>query len=142
MELSQSVKLKASAAEVWSYVSDFYNYAEWQPHIASIERGEKDGERVVHMKRGNTVLDRVVERDEASRKLSYGLVPGQPTPPGVPKLEDMLATFVVADAGGKAEVAYTISVTVPDEIRPMAEKGIGADIAGALQGLKDRFGEA
>lgn len=142
MELSQSVKLKAPTAEVWSYVSDFYNHAEWQPHIASIERGEKDGERLVHMKRGNTVLDRVVERDEAGRKLSYGLVPGQPTPPGVPKLEDMLATFVVADAGGKAEVSYTISVTVPDEIRPMAEKGIGGDISGALQGLKDRFGEA
>lgn len=142
MELSQTVSLKAPAAEVWAYVSDFYNYAEWQPHIASIDRGETEGERVVHMKRGNTVLDRVVERDEAGRKLSYGLVPGQPTPPGVPKLDDMLATFVVADTNGQSAVTYTISVTVPDEIRPMAEKGIGADISGALQGLKDKFGEA
>lgn len=142
MEVTQSVKLKASAADVWDYVNDVYRHAEWQPHIASIERGEKDGERVVHMKRGNTVLDRVVERDEAGRKLSYGLVPGQASPPGVPRFDDMLATFVVADAGGLAEVRYTISVTVPDEIAPMAEKGIGSDIAGALQGLKDRFGEA
>lgn len=142
MELSQSVKLRAPAAEVWSYVSDFYNYAEWQPHIAAIERGEKDGERLVRMKRGNTVLDRVVENNPQTRTFSYGLVPGQPTPPGVPKLDDMLATFVVADTGGQAEVTYKISVTVPDEIRPMAEKGIGGDISGALQGLKDRFGEA
>lgn len=142
MELSQSVNLKASAAEVWAYVSDFYNYAEWQPHIASIDRAETEGERVVHMKRGNTVRDRVVELDQAGRKLSYGIVPGQPTPPGVPKLDDMLATFIVADANGQANVTYTISVTVPDEIRPMAEKGIGADISGALQGLKDKFGEA
>jgi len=142
MELSQTVTLNSSASEVWAYVSDFYNYAEWQPHIASIERGEKEGERLVRMKRGNTVLDRIVERDEAARKLSYGLVPGQETPPGVPKLEDMLATFVVSESGDKASVSYTISVTVPEEIRPMAEKGIGADISGALQGLKDRFGEA
>lgn len=142
MEVSQSVKLKAPSAEVWRYVSDFYNYAEWQPHIASVERGEKDGERVVRMKRGNTVLDRVVEQNEATKTFSYGLVPGQATPPGVPKLDDMLATFVVADAGAGSEVTYTISVTVPDEIRPMAEKGIGGDISGALQGLKDHFGEA
>lgn len=142
MRVSETTELKASASDVWAFIRDVYNAASWQPHIASIERGAKEGERIVHMKRGNVVLDRVVEMDDSARKLSYGMLPGQDTPPGVPKLEDMLATFIVTEAGSGSKVEYTITVTVPPEIEPMAQKGIGADITGALDGLKKHFGEA
>ncbi len=142
MRLAQTVKLKAPPAEVWSFISDFYNFQAWQPHIESTERGPKEGERVVKMKRGNTVLDRIATLDNAKRVLSYEMVPGQELPPGAPKLEGFLATFVVREAGAGSEVEYSISVEVPEQIRPMAEKGIGGDIAGALKGLEDKFGSA
>ena len=86
MKVSQTVKLAASADAVWNYVREFYNAAEWQPHIASAQKGEKEGERVVQMKRGNTVRDRIAVRDDARRVLSYEMVPGQDMPPGAPRL--------------------------------------------------------
>ena len=142
MKVSQKVKLAASADTVWSYVRQFYNAAEWQPHIASAEKGKIEGERVVQMKRGNTVLDRIAERDDGRRLLSYEMVPDQVLAPGTPRLEGFLATFVVTAAGVNDVVEYSIAVEVPEEIRPMAEKGIGADISGALEGLVAKFGAA
>lgn len=142
MKVSQTIKLAAPADAVWTYISDIYNAHEWQPHIASIDRGSKEGERVVHMKRGNTVLDRVVGMDPAKRTLSYEMLPDQVTPPGVPRLEGFLATLTVTEAGANSEVEYSIAVDVPDEIKEMAEKGMGGDIAGALNGLAAKFGTA
>ncbi|MCM2472403.1 SRPBCC family protein [Rhizobium sp. CG5] len=140
MRLSQSVELKAPASEVWTFVSDFYNFQTWQPHIESTARGPASGERIVKMKRGNTILDRIAVLDNEKRTLAYEMVPNQELPPGAPKLEGFLATFIVNEAGSGSEVEYSIAVEVPSAIQEMAEKGIGSDIAGALQGLKDKFG--
>ena len=142
MKVVQTVTLNAPADQVWNYVRDFYNFAEWQPHITSVERGPNPGERVVLMKRGNTVLDRIATLDDDKKVLAYEMVPNQDLPPGVPKLEGFLATFVVSAAGDKSTVEYSIVVEVPEPIREMAEKGMGADIAGALDGLVAKFGAA
>lgn len=142
MKVSQKVKLAAPAATVWNYVRDFYNFEEWQPHIISTAKGANEGERVVQMKRGNTVLDRIAKLDEDSRILAYEMVPGQDIAPGAPRLEGFLATFKVNEAGQNSEVEYSIEVEVPEPIREMAEKGMGADIAGALEGLAAKFGKA
>lgn len=142
MKVSQNIKLAASADTVWNYIRDFYNFEEWQPHIVSTAKGEKEGERVVQMKRGNTVLDRIATLDDANRVLAYEMVPDQVLPPGVPRLEGFLATFKVNEVGANSQVDYTIVVEVPEPMREMAEKGMGGDIAGALQGLADKFGIA
>lgn len=142
MKVNQTVKLAASADAVWNYIRDFYNFPEWQPHMVSCEKGPNEGERVVLMKRGNTVLDRIATLDDTNRVLAYEMVPGQDLPPGAPRLEGFLATFKVSEAGAASEVDYSIAVEVPEEIRPMAEKGMGADIAGALEGLAAKFGAA
>ena len=142
MKISQSIKLAAPADTVWTYVRDFYNFEEWQPHIVSTEKGEKDGERVVKMARGNTVLDRIATLDDDQRILAYEMVPDQILPPGVPRLEGFLATFKVNAAGESSQVDYSIAVEIPDAMKEMAEKGIGGDIAGALNGLADKFGTA
>ncbi|KUR79526.1 SRPBCC family protein [Novosphingobium sp. FSW06-99] len=142
MKVSQTVTLNAPAEQVWAYVRDFYNVAEWQPHITSAERGANPGERVVLMKRGNTVLDRIATLDDDKMLLAYEMVPDQVLPPGVPKLEGFLATFAVTAHGDKSSVDYSIVVEVPEAIRPMAEKGMGGDIAGALEGLSAKFGAA
>jgi carbon monoxide dehydrogenase subunit G len=142
MKVSQTVKLAAPAATVWAYVRDFYNFQEWQPHIVSSRKGPKEGERYVEMKRGNTVHDRIATRDDDRRILAYEMVPGQVLPPGVPALEGFLATFTVSEAGQNSEVEYSIVVEIPDAMKEMAEKGIGSDISGALDGLVAKFGAA
>tara|TARA_B110001454_G_scaffold177183_1_gene169581 strand:+ start:17181 stop:17609 length:429 start_codon:yes stop_codon:yes gene_type:complete len=140
MKVAQSVALNATADQVWNYVRDFYNFPEWQPHIASAERGPNPGERKVLMKRGNTVLDRIHTLDDTNMVLAYEMVPGQDMPPGAPRLEGFLATFKVTADGDKSNVSYSIEVEVPEAIREMAEKGMGSDISGALDGLKAKFG--
>lgn len=133
VELSKSVDLPANDEEVWKFVSDFAGYASWQPHIQSVEM-QSSGERKVTFTRGDTVLDRIAELDEAGKRLSYELVPGQPTP-----LAGLLATFTVRSADAGSEVEYAIAVEVPDAMQDMARVGIGADIDGALEGLRKRF---
>jgi carbon monoxide dehydrogenase subunit G len=134
VKLSNSVELPADADAVWAFVSDFGGYASWQPHIASVEM-QSNGERKVNFTRGDSVLDRIAELDEAGKRLSYELVPGQQTP-----LASLLATFAVRSSGEGSEVEYTITVEVPDAMQDMAKVGIGADIDGALAGLQARFG--
>ena len=142
MKVSQTVALAAPADQVWSYVRDFYNAAEWQPHITTAERGAKPGERKVLMKRGNTVLDRIHTLDDDAKVLAYEMVPDQELAPGVPRLEGFLATFQVSGSGDTSSVEYSIVVDIPEPMREMAEKGIGGDISGALEGLKAKFGAA
>jgi carbon monoxide dehydrogenase subunit G len=133
VRVSKTTTLPAPADEVWAFVSDFAGYASWQPHIASIEM-QPNGDRKVTFTRGDSILDRVEMKDEATKSLTYGLVPGQPTP--MTKLE---ATFVVTGDGEASEVAYAIEIDVPEQMQEMARGGVGADIDGALAGLTSRF---
>lgn len=130
---SKSVHLNASADTVWQFVSEFGGYASWQPHIESVEM-QPNGDRKVKFTRGDSVLDRVTSRDDAAKSLTYGLVPGQPVP-----MKSLNATFNVSGNGNSADVEYVIEVDVPDEMAPLASAGIGADIDGALEGLKTAF---
>jgi hypothetical protein len=140
VKVSKSVKLKASAPDVWKFVSDFAGFASWQPHITSVEM-LPNGDRKVLFKRGNTMLDRIKQLDNGSRTLTYELVPGQATPPGAPPIKKLDATFVVIEAPGGSEVTYTIEADVPDAMKDMAPVGIGGDIDGALAGLNKRFNQ-
>jgi hypothetical protein len=131
--LSKSVEVPATAEEVWEFVSDFAGYASWQPHIESVEM-QSNGDRKVTFTRGDSVFDRIAELDQAGKRLSYELVPGQATP-----LASLLAAFTVRAVDGTTEVEYAITVEVPDAMQDMAKVGIGADIDGALAGLQERF---
>jgi len=136
--VSNSVKLKAGAPDVWKFVKDFAGFASWQPHITSVEM-QPNGDRKVLFKRGNTMLDRIKVLNDAAMTLSYELVPGQETPPGAPPIKSLDATFVVAADGAGSLVTYTIEADVPPQMAEMAPKGIGADIDGALAGLVSQF---
>ncbi|MCP1120208.1 carbon monoxide dehydrogenase subunit G [Robbsia andropogonis] len=139
VKVSKSVKLKAGAPEVWKFVKDFAGFASWQPHINSVEM-LPNGDRKVHFKRGNTMLDRIKSLDDGAMRFTYELVPGQETPPGAPPIKSLDATFAVAADGPGSEVTYTIEADVPPELAEMAPKGIGGDVDGALGGLVAHFG--
>ena len=136
--VSKSVKLKASAPDVWGFVKDFSGFASWQPHINSVEM-LPNGDRKVLFKRGNTMLDRIKVLSDKDMTLTYELVPGQETPPGAPPIKSLDATFVVVADGSGSNVTYTIEADVPPPMVEMAPKGIGGDIDGALAGLSEHF---
>jgi carbon monoxide dehydrogenase subunit G len=138
VNVSKSINLKASAPDVWKFVKNFAGFASWQPHITSVEM-LPNGDRKVLFKRGNTMLDRIKRLDDGTMTLSYELVPGQEAPPGAPPIKSLDATFVVAADGSGSKVTYTIEADVPPAMKDMAPKGIGADIDGALEGLKKQF---
>ena len=133
VRVSKSTHLSAAADDVWAFVSDFGGYASWQPHIASIEM-QSNGERKVNFTRGDSVFDQVTVQDDAAKRLTYGLVPGQPVP-----MKSLEATFAVTGDGHGSQVEYTIEIDVPDEMQEMARGGVGADIDGALAGLTSKF---
>lgn len=138
--VSKSVKLKAGAAEVWTFVSDFSGFASWQPQISSVEM-LPNGDRRVFFKRGGSILDRITRLDPAHRTLTYGLVPDQPTPPDAPPIKNLNATFVVAQVQSGSEVTYTVEADLPDAVKDMAQAGIGGDIDAALAGLAKQFNQ-
>lgn len=133
VEVSKSVQLSAGADEIWAYISDFSGFAEWQPHIDHVEM-QDDGTRKIFFKRGDTILDQVVARDDAARTFTYSVLPGQPTP-----LKNMDATFRVTSADPGSVVEYAISVEVPDEMEGPANIGITSDIDGALGQLDSKY---
>ncbi|HOZ59939.1 MAG TPA: SRPBCC family protein [Nakamurella multipartita] len=132
VRVSKSIHLKASADEVWSFVSDFGGYASWQPHIAEAEI-LPNGDRKVTFTRGDSILDRISVKDDAAKTLTYELVPGQPTP-----MKSLAATFIVTGAQ-ESDVEYVIEIDVPEQMQDMARGGVGADIDGALAGLDAKF---
>lgn len=133
VRVNKSTHLPASADEVWAFVSDFAGYASWQPHIASVEM-QPGGDRLVNFTRGDSIRDRITAQDDTAKTLTYGLVPGQPSP-----MKSLDATFVVTGDDSGSAVEYIIEVDVPDEMQEMARGGIGADIDGALAGLTSKF---
>lgn len=133
VRVAKSVALPADADTVWKFISDFGGFAEWQPHIESVEM-RPDGVREVRFKRGDTILDQVVSRDEAAKTFTYSILPGQPTP-----LKGMAATFTVTSAGSGCEVEYAINVEVPDDMEQPAQAGVTGDIDGALGKLDLKF---
>jgi carbon monoxide dehydrogenase subunit G len=133
VRVSKTTHLSASADEVWAFVSDFGGYASWQPHIESVEM-QPNGDRKVNFTRGDSVLDRVTAQDDATKTLTYGLAPGQQVP-----MKSLDATFAVTRDGEGSQVEYIIEVDVPDEMQDMARGGIGADVDGALAGLRNKF---
>lgn len=136
--ISRSVKLRAGAAEVWKFISDFSGFAAWQPQLSAVEM-LPNGDRRIFFKRGGSILDRVTRLDIVNRTLSYGLVPGQPTPPDAPPIKKMDATLVVAETPSGSEVSYTVEADVPDAIKDMLQVGAGGDLDSAMAELAKRF---
>jgi carbon monoxide dehydrogenase subunit G len=135
VQVAKSVALQADPESVWAFISDFGAFAEWQPHIESVEM-QDGGRREVHFKRGDSILDEVVSRDDAARTYTYRIVPGQQTP-----LKEMAATFAVRGAATGCEVEYAITVVVPDEMEQPARAGVTADIDGALGQLDVKYNQ-
>jgi mxaD protein len=118
------VTVNASPDAVWEKVGNFGGVADFFPGIDSF-RLEGD-ERVIGMF-GMEIRERLIERDEAARSISYSVVGGVP-------LESHKATITVEAEGEGSKVTWAYDVT-PDEMAPI----FGDTYKGALAAVESAF---
>jgi carbon monoxide dehydrogenase subunit G len=118
------VTVNASPDAVWEKVGNFGGVADFFPGIDSF-RLEGD-ERVIGMF-GMEIRERLIERDEAARSISYSVVGGVP-------LESHKATITVEAEGEGSKVTWAYDVT-PDEMAPI----FGYTYKGALAAVESAF---
>ena len=104
--------MTSSPDAIWAAIGDFYGIASWMPGIDSLEPDGDD--RVISMM-GMSIRERLVDRDESKRSISYSIVDGAP-------VESHEATITVHAADGGSRVTWEVTAT-PD------------DMANLMQGL-------
>jgi carbon monoxide dehydrogenase subunit G len=102
------IEIPATPDAVWATVGDFGAAGDFLPGIDAF-RLEGD-ERVIGMF-GLEIRERLVERDEAGRSITYSLIDGVP-------IERHQATISVEAGGDGSVVAWAFEVE-PDEMAPL-----------------------
>jgi hypothetical protein len=77
-KVEKSVTIKAEPAKVWALVKDFGNWQKWHPAVAStkLEKKGDDTYRVLTLKDGGTVNEKLRGADDGDMKLKYEIVEG------------------------------------------------------------------
>jgi len=118
------VTVDASPDVVWAKVGDFAGVGDFFPGIESF-RLEGD-DRVIGMF-GMEIRERLVDRDDAARSITYSVVEGVP-------LDSHSATITVVAEGDGSKVTWAYDVT-PDEMAPI----FGDTYKGALAAVVAAF---
>jgi mxaD protein len=104
---SKTVTIDASAAKVWNTVKDFNGLNTWHPAVATDEIVEGKNNtvgavRLLTLKGGGTIKERLLAFNPAGRSFKYAIVEG------VLPVRDYTATLVVKPAGkNKSTVTWT-----------------------------------
>ena len=107
LHTSKSITIDASAYKVWHTVKDFNALNTWHPALASDEIVEGDNNtvgavRVLTLKGGGTVKEKLLAFDEKGHSFKYSIVDG------VLPVSDYTSTFVVKPLGkGKALAVWS-----------------------------------
>ncbi|WP_137719890.1 SRPBCC family protein [Methylobacillus flagellatus] len=77
-KVEKSVTIKAEPAKVWALVKDFGNMQAWHPAVAStkLEKKGEDTFRLLTLKGGGTIYEKLRSADDADMKLKYEIVEG------------------------------------------------------------------
>lgn len=130
-QVSRSVALGASPAEVWSAIGGFQALADWHPAVAASAKEDRGGveHRRLSLEGGGEIVEKWLGGDAMS--YGYAIIEG-PLP-----VADYVSVISVADAGGKAVVVWCSTFTPTAD---GAEDVIAGVYDGGLSALKDRFG--
>jgi mxaD protein len=118
------VTVKAAPDAVWKMLGDVGGIGAFFPGIDSF-RVEGD-DRIIGMF-GMEIRERLVNRDDATRSLTYSVIEGVP-------LESHEATITVEPEGDGCKVTWAYKVT-PDEMAPI----FGDTYKGALAAVESAF---
>jgi carbon monoxide dehydrogenase subunit G len=102
------VIVDATPDEVWAKVGDFGGVGDFLPGIDTF-RLEGD-DRIIGMF-GMEIRERLLNRDDATRSISYSVIEGVP-------IESHTATMTVEADGDGSKVTWAYNV-VPDEMAPI-----------------------
>lgn len=103
----QSVNINASADAVWKATKDFDSLNTWHPAVATdvIVEGTNDkvgAVRLLTLKGGGTIKEKLLSFDPAARKFKYAILEG------VLPVSDYTSTFSVMSTGkGKSKVTWS-----------------------------------
>jgi mxaD protein len=113
------IDIKGSPDKIWALVSDFGGLGGWMPGIESCELAGDD--RVLKMM-GMEITERLYEKDDAARSITYGIV-GGPVP-----VQKHRATITVAGQGDAAHVTWAVDCddALTDMMRGTYEQGLAA----------------
>jgi hypothetical protein len=77
-KVEKPVTIKAEPAKVWALVKDFGNMHKWHPAVAStkLEKKGNDTYRLLTLKDGGTVQEKLRSVDEEGMQLKYEIVEG------------------------------------------------------------------
>lgn len=82
-KVEKTVTIKAEPAKVWALVKDFGNWQKWHPAVASTkveskkdENGDTATYRLITLKGGGTLNEKLRTLDDAGMMLKYELVEG------------------------------------------------------------------
>jgi uncharacterized membrane protein len=115
------IDVNGSADAVWAVVGDFGGIGGWMPGIDSC-RVEGDDRILETM--GMTITERLVNKDDAGRALTYAIADGAP-------VESHEAVITVTPTGDSSHVTWVVEAT-PDEMADL----MATIYQGALDALK------
>lgn len=77
-KVDKSIVIKAEPAKVWAIVKDFGGIHKWHPGVAStkVEKKGNDTFRLLTLKSGGTVYNKLRSADDAAMKMRYEIVEG------------------------------------------------------------------
>jgi mxaD protein len=107
LHVHQSITINAPATTVWRAAKDFNGLSSWHPAVAKDEIIEGDNNtagavRLLTLKDGGTIKEKLLSFDDAGRTFKYTIVEG------VLPVSDYTSTFTVASAGkNKALVTWS-----------------------------------
>jgi hypothetical protein len=103
----QSIRIKGSPEEVWTYVGDFGGLAKWFPSAESSRlvlksRSEEGAIRELLRRNGTRVTEKLTEYDPTNMRITYTYADG------AVMASDYFATIQVKDVGnGETEVVWS-----------------------------------
>jgi mxaD protein len=99
------IDIDGSADAVWKVAGDFGGVAGWMPGMDSCR---VEGDRRILETMGMTITEQLINKDDAARTLTYGIVDGVP-------IESHEATITVTSVGDGSHVTWVVDAA-PDEM--------------------------
>lgn len=107
-KVEKSVTIKADPAKVWALIKDFGNMQKWHPAVASDkletkkdENGDNATFRLLTLKDGGTIYEKLRNVDDAGMQLKYEIVEG------VLPVNDYYSIMTVKAGPGAGEATVT-----------------------------------
>jgi len=72
--VTKTIDLPASASDVWAIVGDFNGLPNWNAGVERSELSEGGKRRTLYLKVGGTVVEDLLEHDNALRRVSYSII--------------------------------------------------------------------